>query len=70
MIYLNVELPFNIENLFLWFNPSRIPYEPKIIEYYIGDIDGQEAPAGFHNRGKNTVFLVNNDLMIVCCVFL
>ena len=65
MIYLNFKLPFNVEELFYFFNLKRFGLSGKIFWFLIDDtIVGQEASAGFHNRGKSTLFLANNDLLI------
>merc|ERR1711904_306578 len=75
MIYLNTELPFNLEELFLFFNPARWQNDfgfslPTVLSDALLPIEGQTAPAGFDDRDKTTLWLANMDLCLIALAFI
>lgn len=70
MIYLNSEVPFNLEALFLFFNPARWEKDfgfslPTVIADNVLPVLGQEAPEGFDDREKTTLWIANMDLCLI-----
>ncbi len=39
-IYLNVKMPFQLDLLFKFFNWNGVAFNPHIIQYFFGDIEG------------------------------
>jgi len=66
MIYLQMDLPFNTEELFMFFNLKRFNFLPKVIESWMDPIDAvMEAPEAFHKQGKSSLYFVNMDLCLL-----
>ena len=69
LIYLNAELPFNVDEILLFFNIKRIESIPGLADFFFKSIHNQEASAGFHNRGLTTLFIANNDMLLISALF-
>jgi hypothetical protein len=68
MVYLNMDIPFNIFQFFKLFDLRRFAFLPNftkvILEMFRIEFVYSPAPAGFLKGGRTTFFLLNNAVLL------